>query len=528
MEGLKRGVMIKMNENKDEFKWVLRSYKIIRKIYNFISNYINKINEKMKDKYSARTIGLWSSVIALFLIVYMLFVYPYLGISDDGSFSRNMRHFGIDHIGENREDNYFNYYNRRYMVSPEKAFIGEKGISSVNIFIKIALNLDKIFTKDSFFDMRFMGLVYTILFIPAFFIIVTHAAKRVNNFTEGVIIGILGIIIFSDISYTTYFCSFYSEPLVFICFLLCICSALSFNNKDSDILWLILYTISGVILITSEKQYSVLGIFLGILSVRFIFMERKVLYKALCVFVSMILFFSFLWSSSNLESNFTLSSKYNAMTRGILLQSKNPEETLKEFGIDSNYSVLADTNTNDFYPLTTGANESLNNGFFDKYNSIDIIKYYIKHPISMVYMLNIASKEAFNTRISYSGNYEKEAGFNPKAKSLFWSSWSTFKMQSAPKTIGVVIVLYVLTIILWGNKSRRLFLIDKKGNNMTLEIMMLVIFSGLYQAIQAIVMSGDSELNKHIFIFSLSIDLLIYFCFSGIFHKLNIIQNGGE
>ena len=79
-----------MNENKDEFKWVLRSYKIIRKIYNFISNYINKINEKMKDKYSARTIGLWSSVIALFLIVYMLFVYPYLGISDDGSFSRKI------------------------------------------------------------------------------------------------------------------------------------------------------------------------------------------------------------------------------------------------------------------------------------------------------------------------------------------------------------------------------------------------------------------------------------------------------
>ena len=513
-----------MSNETDDYRRIRILLQILDKINKRIKSIINSINIRMKDKYSPTLIGVYAGLASAILLIIMLFIPPYLGLSDDGRFSRVMNSIGIYNFDSSSEDLYYNYYIRRYSTVPT-GFGQSSYFSSLTIFVRIALAINNIFIKNNVFDMRFMALVYGIIFIPTLMLLIKHAARKVDNFTEGAIIGIAGVIIFSDVSYITYFSSFYAEALVFVCFLLCIGCALSLQEEGKDDFWLILYTISGILIIMSERQYALSGIFLGIMAITFIFIKKEFSWRIGCIAVGFILVLSSFFSYYLIESDFSLSSKFHSMTRGVLLQSSNPEETLSEFGISPNYSVLADVNSDYPYPLTKAYNKALDNGFYDKYDTFDIISYYIRHPGSMISMLDISVKSVFNTRLDYSGNYEKGVGLNPKQKSLFWSTWSTFKMQSAPKTVGFIFILILAVFVIAnGNKGET----EDKRSQIAFQTMILIVAIGLAQAIMAIVMSGDAELSSHTFIFSVSIDLICYFCFSEILHKLNIIQSGGK
>lgn len=513
-----------MNNENDDYRRIRIGLQILDKIRKGIRDLTDRINTRMKGKYSPTLIGIYAGLASAILMIIMLFIPPYLGMSNDGRFLRVMNSVGIYNFDGDSKDLYFNYYVRRY--STVTTGFEQSGIfSSLTILVRIALTINNIFVKDNVFDMRFLALVYGIIFIPTLMLLVKQAARKVDNFTEGAVIGIAGVIVFSDVSYITYFSSFYAEALVFICFLLCIGCALSLQEKEKNDLWLILYTISGLLLITTERQYSLSGIILGIFALVFIFIKKEFNWRAGCILAAFVLVLGSFVSYYFMESDFSLSSKFNAMTRGVLLQSSNPENTLAEFGIAPNYSVLADVDSNYAFPLTKPYNKALDKGFYDKYNTFNIISYYVKHPGSMISMLDISVKSVFNTRNDYSGNYEKSSALNPRQKSLFWSSWSTFKMRSAPKTIGFIIVLIIAVFIIRAANKDEL---EDERKIIAFQTMLLVIAIGVSHAIMTIIMSGDSEFSSHLFIFGVSIDLLCYFCFSEILHKLNIIRSGGK
>ncbi|MHB8061972.1 MAG: glycan biosynthesis hexose transferase WsfD, partial [Ruminiclostridium sp.] len=148
--------------------------------------------------------------------------------------------------------------------------------------------------------------------------------------------------------------------------------------------------------------------------------------------------------------------------------------------------------------------------------------YYLRHPKAMLAMLDISVKSAFNFRGEYSGNYEKSAGMPKKAKSLFWSLWSSFKMNSAPRTIGFIIVLLFASIVLFWQKSMKTSEKHKHRKYISLEAMLIVFCIAISQAIITFVNSGDAEMSQHLFLFSVSIDLLIYFNFAEVLHRLKI------
>lgn len=513
--------MLVSKEKSDYFKVLRLILKVISWIVNYIRIITDKVNTRMEGKYSPALIGITAGIIGGIISIIMLFVPPYLGMSDDGSFSKVMNSVGIYNLDDSK-DSYFNYYVKTYSTVPKEPIQNSNYFSSLTILARLSLILDNIFTRDTKFDIRFMALIYILIYIPTLMIIVKQATRRVNNFSEGAVIGITGVIMFSDVSYITYFSSFYSTAIVFIFFLLCVGSVLSMQVEGNDGVWLSIYTISSLFLIFAREEYALLGIFLGVLAINLNFIKKAKVWKVSCLFLGFILFLSSVFSYYTMEPDFNLASKYHSMTRGVLLQSKDPAETLAEFGIQSNYSILTDTNVNSFYPLTNAYNKNLENGFYDKYNTSDIIFYYLKHPGSLVSMLDIAVKSAFDIRISYSGNYEKSVGLPQKAKSLFWSIWSSFKSQSAPKTVGFLFILFLGSSIIF----RKTILNER--SRVVAETMLLIAVVGISQTVLTIIMSGDAEFTNHIFIFSLSIDLLSYFCFAEILHKINVMQGGGK
>ncbi len=496
------------------------------KIHKRFCELREKLNKKMESRYSPGVIALVVMCFSLVLLILMLFVPNYLGVADDGSISKIMNGAGVSYLQSDVDEIYNNYFVRVYsnvLTDYQKA---SGNLSSHILIIRVAVALDNLITRDKYFDIRFLGLIYGILYAPALWLLVRQACARVKKFSEGVVIGAFGVFIFADVSYITYFNSFYPEALWFVIFLYCIGAGLAFqeqNTAGKDVALLCLLMFSGLVLISSRQQSAVIGIIVAVYILKLMFIRRHWLWVALCIIMSTFLTFASLLCMLKLESDFDERSKFHAMTRGVLFQSSNPADTLEEFGIESSYEMLTDASSYDFLPFVQAENvDVLEDGFYQKYTIQDIAVYYVRHPGKMLAMLDVAVKASFSIRRSYCGNYEISVGLPEKAKSLFWSGWSTFKSQSAPKTVGYLILLVVGIILLYG-KSYNLRPEKNRRSTVILDTLIVVLFVCLSQAIIAIVNSGDAELTQHCFLMGMGIDIISYFVLAEVLHKLNIL-----
>jgi hypothetical protein len=125
-------------------------------------------------------------------------------------------------------------------------------------------------------------------------------------------------------------------------------------------------------------------------------------------------------------------------------------------------------------------------------------------------------------RRSNCGNYEKSAGLPKKAKSLFWSAWSTFKMTSAPRTIGYLFLLTAAVFLLFY-KGYSIRPTEDRRNTVFLDLLLTVLAVLLSQSILVIINSGDVEMVQRTFLVGLSLDIITYCVFAELLHKIKIV-----
>ena len=501
--------------------------KAINRIVSFaqrVGRVKNRINQRMENKYSPSLIALWMTTAAALLIVLMLFVPNYLGVADDGSLSRVMQSAGVYYTQADAEDPYNDYFIKTYSNVPEDSVTPETSVNSQVLIIKAAVFLDNLVTKDNLFDIRFLALIYVLFYIPAFYMIIRQACMRVRKFSEGIVIGIAGLLLFSDIAYITYFNSFYPEAVWFISLMYCVGAALSFQSNRSafgDFGSLLTILAAGTVLTFTRSQSTIVGILLAVFCLKLVFARNSWKWGIVCISASFFLAFISIAGMINLDSDFDETSRFHAMTRGVLFESERPGDTLEEFGIDSSYEMLTDVSAYDSLPMVQADNPALKEGFLDKYTSADIAGYYLRHPGSFVSMLDVAVKSCFGIRRDYCGNYEQSVGLPGRARSMFWGAWSMFKNNSAPRTIGFLVVLAAAVFLLFGrgyslrpNKDRR--------SMVFIDMLMVVLLVCLTQAGVTIIQSGDAQMARHCFLVSYGMDIMIYFVFSEIVHKINI------
>lgn len=505
-----------------------KATKRIKKIIFFwgkLKTLRQRLNQRMEGKYSPTLIALCVTFIIALISSICLFLPNYLGVADDGSVTKIMDAVGVYYIQDEPEDIYNNYFIRTYSRVKITGTNVNSPLSSHVLLVKAAVFFDDIVTGDKVFDIRFLALTYMILYIPAVYILIHQACDRVRKFSEGVVISIIGMIIFSDVAYITYFNSFYPEAVWFISLIYCVGFMMRFQNVKNgywDFWNLIFFLTAGTVLITSRKQCALIGIFLAAYCIKLIFIRNHWIWGVTCVLSAVLLCFFTSFSLARLSSDFDTTSKLHAMTRGVLFSSDNPTSALAEFGIDSSYEMLTDASAYDYLPFVNATDPSLEEGFLNKYDIPDIAVYYIRHPGKLLRMIDLSIKSCFDVRRSYCGNYEKSVGMPPRAKSIFWTAWSMFKSTSAPKTIGFLILLMAGVFMLFWKKYT-LRPVEDRRNTVFLDALVVTFLIILSQSVITIINSGDAEMTQHCFIVCLGMDIITYYVFSEIVHKLNIL-----
>lgn len=483
---------------------------------------IRAFDKRMRARYNPVRLTLVTLAVMAVTMILTLFVPPYMGLSNDGSLDSVMADVGLARVNPDNDDAYFNYYERTYLIAPNGAAPNTTP-TLLKATVRLAIWLDELFTgQDGLFDIRFLAAIYMMLYLTALYPLLRGVLRRVRVYSEGLVLAVFSALVFGDTTIVVRFASLYTQPWELILYIVLADAVFLIPwNRDA---WLPqLSIIAAATALMTINPYCSLAMM--VLSAAYWLMLRRntdSVHRVVCLASALVMCFVSVVGIGDMLSRQTQMEKYNQMTRGVLFQAENPDDALAFFGIEPRYSVLTETYAEQSFPVANVAAGVLDEGFLDRYETADVVLYYLSHPLELVGIFDVGVHSAFITRSDYSGNYEQSVGLPPRAKALLVSLWSTFKEQSAPKTAGLVLLLGVAFIFFRRGKSD-----DTDEGEAEKMFTMLCVLLSLYSVVQLItllVMSGDSMLVRQSFLMSVYIDVMFVLFLSEVLHKLKIID----
>lgn len=445
----------------------------------------------------------------LIITVFALFVPPYIGMADNGDYFRILYGNGLYFNTPDYDSQYFGYFVKEYGIFQYFNENGEALFSSQSLFIHLALWINQMFDHQVF-DIRVQGAMLTVLYTIAVYLLVESITWKVPA-KYGYPIALLAIFIFGDTGYTAYFNSFFGESIVLITMLFLFASGLLiYRNRFNDYVMLGVFFVSGILLTTSKQQNAPVGIIVAVVGVFLVFIRKQRSFRTWVASALTVLLLTGVGTYMLIPKEFVNINQYHAMTRGVLMGSKDPEATLKAFGIDKQYAILNESIYYELYTTVDVDSKILENHFYQKYGFGSILAYYITHPSKAIDMLDLAAKSAFKIRPPAMGNYEKSVGKPFRAQTTFFSGYSLLKAALAPKTFGFITIWIVLIVGLYMPSFIAALKARQMRHALRLPLVITMILMGLSGILVSIIGAGDADLSKHEFLFTAAFDIVTF------------------
>lgn len=489
----------------------------------------NRLQPDKKLNHSIPKIRAWSfdyllkpstlGVLVLFgLLLVVLFLTPVIGMGDDGSTAAIISGSNLYNLGELTPKEAMAFFQKDWGIMEYYNDSGNAQITSQTPFLDAAKRLDQAFTWDWLFDLRFYGAVISVFYLIAMYFLfetVTYGKRAIWTY---VIVG-LGVLIFGDAGYTAWINSFYPQALSFFLVIILGTSLILMGQKKlNDYLLIGCFFLSALLLCLLNQQYALLGLFLGILGVNLRYVDEKKCYQRICAVCGILLMLSSLAAYFMMPHGLTNLSAYHSMTRGVLMTANNPEQTLEAFSINPQYAVLTGTSYYQAISPETMNSPELATAFFSKVNPTGVAIYYLANPGQLYEMLNRSVDSSFNIRPAWLGNYEITQGYPAGAQTNFFTLWSYLKANYLPGNFGFIIIWMAVLIGVYVRFFRNGIIEKNERNTLRFVGLMTWLFIGLWELYVAIITSGDTDTLGHLFIFSLTFDLISFIILGKFIH----------
>lgn len=462
---------------------------------------------------STKKANLISTLIGFIILCILLIKLP-IGLANNGDYYRVMSKNNLYFFEKEPQEQFFNYFVKDFGILEyyNEASSENQIITSQNLFIQLAVKLDNLFTgQDYSFDIRFLGFLQILLCTLGLYLFIDFLTYK-KSFASSLLIGLFCVIVFTDVSYSTYFNSFYAEGLAYTLFIILFSSILLlFQKRYSPYFLYILILISSLLLVFLKQQYVPIGMILGLLFIYIGYKERSKLLKKAAYISSIILSITSILVYVFIPQEFVDINSYHAMTRGILLTADDPEEALEEFNIYNQYTLLNGETYYTKYPQVDVNTDTFEEDFFSHYGFISVGMYYLKHPNQLSKILGLATKNAYSPRSTVLGNYLAQTGHAPNEQVHFHTFWSRLKSYMVPTSVSFLFIWCLLAILL-----------SLKNKEQMITILSMILI-GLSQVGVSIIGAGEADLAKHIFLFSIIFDYINIIGISYLINKLMVI-----
>ncbi|WP_010274010.1 glycan biosynthesis hexose transferase WsfD [Paenibacillus senegalensis] len=509
------------------------------------------------------------AVLASLLILSVILLFkPLIGMANNGDFERIMTSASLSYATDDREEKYFNYFISRFPITGEIWTAIPTYLSSQVILVKLATWISQLFTPG-WLDIRFLALLYMLLLSAAFYCIIRSvpAQYRAVRWT----LAIMLIVVFADAGYAAYFNSLFGEPvsLVFLLLLMGFAMAISRqvhqrsvqelqreeqhsgsqfeegqrsdeggqvrNSRKSTRTeqrterakakrsertqwWLLAgFYLAGIFVVGAKVQNAPVVLILLLIGIRLWGLSPAKLWKAAVVTGSALLVLTSVAAYTAINKDIKVINQFQTVFYGILKTSETPEEDLRELGLNPDWAVLAGYNY--FVPdmPLDIKDPEFEAELREHISHSKVALFYLKHPQRFWNILSIAAEHAFTIKPTYMGNYEKEEGQSPGALSHAFTLYSKAKLHLLPKSMALIIVSYLVFGLIWISEYVKK---RSRARRLALEMIMGVAIIGLIQLVVPVIGDGLADLEKHLFMFNVTWDMMTVAVAAWIVHTL--------
>lgn len=470
----------------------------------------------------------------------ILFFPDTVGVADNSDYYRVLQPLGLT---SDKSLKYF-YFQEKYDYVKEFdnllehiVFIINPGVGNITayestqfLFLKTAQLINGIlcYLKDktiATFDIKVLGVLLLLIHCAA--VVMIWKNIRSKHKWWNVIFLLVLILIYFDVGYLAYYNSFFGEAINLVGFLLWFSSVLYLIKKEKtgySYSMLLLYFISFIILVGAKAANVPLAVFVVIFSLLLLFKEKKagkrLLILAGVVFLSAASIYYYMAIPKWIHNV----TRYHTVFYGILKGSEEPEKDLEFLGIDKKYAVLADTNAYGNHGEYEIDSDEFSKDVYEKAGTFNILRYYITHPSRLLEKMDISAEASLSLRPPYLGNYTKEASEEIVKHCTKFSMWENIRKSFTGFALPTIIAVFLIYICLalhklWEYKNK--YVLKEYYLDISARVMLLLFAAA--QFIIPVVGNGEADLAKHMFLFNVFFDMMLFVMFVDIVEIIIIV-----
>jgi len=313
-------------------------------------------------------------------ILYQVLVPPVVGLADNGDFRRMMDQTGLTLPTGEPYNKPFQFIDLRYVVDEPRA--PDAGyMSSELIFVNAALMLNKLASialTDGIFDLRLLGTLHAAALLTSLLLVlsVTRSLPRLPRW----IVGLLLLLVFTDVGYVAYLNSLYRVPAALVFLTMTVACALLYIRAPKANLGLLLaYFLAATLFACAKPQYIPHGFLLAAFGV---LLSRRWDWRSyhrwaslsMAAVVCLIATGAYLVQPDPLREI----NLYNQVFTDLLPHSPAPEDDLADLGLDRNLVRLAETVA--YHEEAPINDPQFREEFFGQVSYGSLLEFHLTHP----------------------------------------------------------------------------------------------------------------------------------------------------
>ena len=435
--------------------------------------------------------------IVVALIAFQLFVPPVLSVADNNDFQKLA---GRRCLGHFPQPVLFDYTDMHWRFSP-KSCVAWTFRSSAEIPLTLAMGLNRIFTSPVVFDLRWMGVIYSVFFLAGF-VWLQHALHKVS-LPASVAAQAGFVLVACNAVYIPNFSTFSFDTATLVALLPSLVGvALLLLRTEAPAATLLLTAAALTMLSLSKGQHS----FIALLCLPAFWLRRdrkrfppiwaRAFATAAVIAGAWIVIRS-------VPDGYAGQATFSALFYRILPGVSDPAAYLSETRIPRSY--IAFIGEHAFSPGVPISDPDEQRRFTRWFGPSDLAVFFLRHPNIAWRMLTIHLDEGSLDRVRMNtgslahrlGNYEESTGKPPQTLSHFFCFWPYLKER------------------LFGGHARRylLYIVAVVASAWVLRPrvpgmrILLAIVTGMLAASLAVVMVDGVDSGRHLLIFNFLLDL---------------------
>ncbi len=446
----------------------------------------------MKALFSENKITKTAIVFIAIILVLLLFVLR-VGVEDNGSLAYTLENIGIYDVNSASGSG---YYSPIFGIDN-----AEFNIFSGNIIYSLVKCIFSLFSIGVI-PVYVVSVIYLAFFILGIYLLMKKIKVSYN--WNNLLTFIVFAIIVCDIAYISYFNTPYTYAPIISFMPMFIYSIILLSEKKTY-LSLILETSLALLIFNTHIVMSVTGIIFSLYSFRFVFFNKKVIWKIISIILSVIVLISCFVFVGNYHNKKDL---YNSCFYGALLNRTNaavidlPQEYSKFIGVPS---------------FESAPQELINSDEFTEFNQMvdykNIVAYYLKNPGDLYSNVKNAANNSSVIKIGYLGNFAVGSSAYSKQTTNIWGIYNMLKKAVFPANIFMLIILVIIAVSLSFNYRKNFA--ESFASKICCELMALCSICALISLFTTVIIFGLTEISFNLLVYNILTDMCVAFAIIG-------------